>query len=73
LSDDAVRQIADAVLAGSVPLNYHHDLARPSATVAVQAGVETLEDGHLVAWAEIDVDEEEWRRFEEETIAAGAP
>ncbi len=73
LHEDAVRQIAEAMANGRVPMRFNHDLTRPLSAVTVAAGVEPTEDGHLSAWVEFDVDEREWDQYEKETQAAGAP
>jgi hypothetical protein len=73
LGDDQVHQIAQALEAETVPMQYNHDLARPSSAVVVAAGVEPTDDGYLAAWVEFDVDEDEWQRFKQECLAMGAP
>lgn len=73
LAESAVRQIAEAMAAGRIPMQYNHDLSRPSTAVIIATGVEPTEDGHLAAWVEFDVDEDEWELYEQEKREAGAP
>jgi hypothetical protein len=73
LDENALHQIAEAMGNGTVLMQYNHDLARPSSAVIIATGVEPTEDGHLAAWVEFDVDEDEWELFEQEKRAVGAP
>jgi hypothetical protein len=73
LAESAVRQIADEMAAGKIPMQHNHDLSRPSSAVIIATGVEPTEDGHLAAWVEFDIDEDEWELYEQEKREAGAP
>jgi hypothetical protein len=72
LDESHLHQIAEAMGNGSVSMQYNHDLTRPSSAVIITTGVESTEDGHLAAWVEFDVDEDEWELFEQEKQAVGA-
>ncbi|MFF4894622.1 hypothetical protein [Micromonospora chersina] len=73
LAESALHEMAEAIASGSIPMRLQHDLARPLAPTNVTAGVEQMEDGEFAVWAEFDIDEEEWDRFEAERLEAGAP
>ncbi|RKE09690.1 hypothetical protein [Catellatospora citrea] len=73
LTEQALRQFAEALASGSVPMRHNHDLARPSAAVIVAAGIEALDDGELAAWVEFDVPASEWEQRDSELLALGVP
>lgn len=71
LAQSVIRQLADQIAWGGIPMRYHHDLSRPVTGTNVIAGVEQMDDGEYAAWIEFDVDEDEWGLFEGERLAAG--
>lgn len=73
LAENAIRQMAEQLAAGAIPMRYQHDLARPVFASNVIAGIEELEDGELAAWIEFDVDEDQWALVQQEWANAGAP
>ncbi len=73
LAESAVRQMADQLAGGGVPMRYNHDPVRPLACTNIVAGVEKMEDGEFAAWVEFDVDEDEWQLYDQERQKAGAP
>lgn len=73
LAESAIRQLADQLATGDVPMTYQHDPVRPVTCMNVTAGVEKTEDDEFAAWIEFDVDEDEWELYDQERQKAGAP
>jgi hypothetical protein len=73
LAESAIRQLADQLATGGVPMTYQHDPVRPVNCMNVAAGIEKTEDGEFAAWIEFDVDEDEWQLYDQERQKAGAP
>jgi hypothetical protein len=66
-------EIANGIASGLIPMNLQHDSSRPLHPENIEAGVEKLEDGHWVVWADFDIDEDAWAEYEAALQAAGAP
>ncbi|MQY28465.1 hypothetical protein NRB56_40490 [Nocardia sp. RB56] len=73
LDESALDQIADALATGTTPMNFNHDPGRQLEVQNVTAGVEQLDDGHRAAWAEFDVDADDWAAIQNEIKEQGAP
>lgn len=73
LAESAIRQLADQLATGDVPMTYQHDPVRPVTCMNVTAGLEKMEDGEVAAWIEFDMDEDEWELYDQERQKTGAP
>ena len=66
-------QLADGVRSGSIPMMFNHDVRQQTTVANVESGVRLRPDGEWEAWAEFDVDADDWDRFERQLKEAGAP
>lgn len=65
--------LADALNIGSMPMNLNHDTGRRLSIANMHAGVRQCDDGEYEAWAEFDVDDDEWTAYRAEATALGLP
>jgi hypothetical protein len=70
--ESVIEAIAEAVASGEMPMHFSHGVTRPIEVTNVRSGTERLADGHLAAWAEFDVETDEWDANEAARDAVGA-
>lgn len=73
LSVEVLEQLAEAVRTQSIPMMRQHDSRTQFRVSNVQAGVRERPDGEYEAWAEFDVDDEDWAAYQSEIAESGGP
>ncbi|HUK71649.1 MAG TPA: hypothetical protein VLW50_23260, partial [Streptosporangiaceae bacterium] len=72
--DEAVLQdLADAIRSGSFPMFIGHDIRRPLEPTVLDARVRQRPDGYKEVWIMFSVNADDWKQFERERVASGAP
>jgi len=73
LGENVLQEMAGALRSGRLPMLAQHDLRRAINAVVLDARVRHRSDGYKELRARFRVDGEQWAKFEQERLAAGAP
>jgi len=73
LSAESLREAAERLTAGDVPMLFDHDARHTIATQCLEAQVIPLDDGHWALEATFDVDANAWSKVEAKLTDAGVP
>lgn len=70
---EVMEQMADALNAGTIPMNFDHSALLPLEATNIVASVVDLDDGESAVDMTFDIDDEVWRSIEDRFSAAGVP
>lgn len=73
ISEKVLRDLAQAIRSGSLPMRIGHDIRRPLNPTVLDAKVRQRPDGYKEVWIRFSIDADEWAQFESERAATGAP
>src|SRR5690348_11091337 len=73
VSEAVLRNLAEAIRSGSIPMFIGHDIRRPLNPTVLDAQVRQRPDGYKEVWMSFTVDADAWAEFEKDRAASGGP